>query len=676
MNPLLQYWDTPFEAPPFHLVKPEHFRPALEEAVALTEKEIVSIAENSDPPSFENTVEALENSGELTGRISSILFNLNLAETSKELQEAAQFAAAALTRLSNDITLNRALFSRIEALYGNRLSLNLNGEQLMLLEKKHLSFILGGAALDESRREDFRRISLELSGLSLRFEENVLAETNDFELHLTDHGDISGLPEGIAAQASAEARRRKKKGWVFTLHYPSYIPFMQYSDRRHLREKMFRAYNSRAFRKNEKDNSQLVNRMVSLRYELAKLLGYNCYAELALTDRMVNTPEKVYSFLNELSGYALGAAKHDYIELKNFASEGGHEGDLEKWDWAYYSEKLKKQKYNIDDEILKPYLSLNRVRDAIFGLATELFGLKFIKTDEIPVYHHEVETWKVTDRDDHLMALLYTDFHPREGKSGGAWMTSYREQKKKKKKNIRPLISIVTNFSRPTEDKPSLLTFNEFTTFLHEFGHALHGVLSDCTYETLSGTNVARDFVELPSQFMENYAFEQEWLNKWARHYETGEIIPSDIVKMIREASTFNEGYACNRQLSFGFLDMGWHTITSPPDQEVHEFESAIMRKSDFFPAVENTCMSCSFSHLFSGGYAAGYYGYKWAEVLDADAFGYFRETGIFNRETADSFRRNILEKGGTDKPELHYRKFRGKDPAIEAFLVRSGLKK
>ena len=637
--------------------------------------EVLSIADNSEPPSFENSVEALENTGELTGRISQVLFNLNIAETSASLQEAARYAAEELTKLSNDITLNRKLFNRIEYLYERRLSLGLNGEQMMLLEKKYLSFMLGGASLDDSKREDFRRISVELSGLSLRFEENVLAETNDFELHLTDPVDLAGLPDDIAFQAAIEAGKRNKEGWVFTLHFPSYMPFMQYCDRRNLREKMFRAYHSRAFRNNERDNRMLVKRIVSLRLEFARILGYNCHAEVALLDRMAGTPDKVSSFLNELSGFAGKAAKKDYLEVKNFASELGHYGDLERWDWAYYSEKLKMKKFSIDDELLKPYLSLSRVLDAVFGLASELFHINFTKETEIPVYHPEVETWKVNDNDGKLVAILYTDFHPREGKSGGAWMTSYREQKKVNGENIVPLISIVSNFSRPSEEKPSLLAFNEFTTLLHEFGHALHGMLSDCTYESLSGTNVARDFVELPSQFMENYAFEQKWLKKWARHYETGEAIPLEVVEMIRKASAFNEGYACNRQLGFGFLDMAWHTITETPEKEVYEFEQEVLSKSDLFAAAENTCLSCSFTHLFSGGYAAGYYGYKWAEVLDADAFEYFRETGIFNHQTADSFRKNILERGGTEKPEILYRKFRGREPAIEAFLERSGFK-
>jgi peptidyl-dipeptidase Dcp len=409
--------------------------------------------------------------------------------------------------------------------------------------------------------------------------------------------------------------------------------------------------------------------------EIAGMVGYNNYAEMVLGDRMADMPSKVESFLEELYTASHPAALRDFENLKIFASENGHQGELERWDWAYYSEKLKKARYDIDDEILKPYFSLEKVQKAIFDLATTLYGIRFVENKKVPVYHHEVKTWEVIDRDDSFLSVLYIDYHPRPGKSGGAWMTSYREQRIKKGKDIRPLISIVTNFTRPTESRPSLLTFNELTTFLHEFGHSLHGMFTKCTYESISGTNVARDFVELPSQFMENFAFEQEWLDSWATHYQTGEKIPTGIIKKIKEASTFNEGYACYRQLGFSFLDMAWHTITNPIVSDIKRFESAAMAKTDLFPDVESACISTSFGHLFGGGYAAGYYGYKWAEVLDADAFNHFKNTGIFNKETANSFRKNILEKGGTDKPQNLYFKFRGQEPTIDALLERSGLK-
>jgi peptidyl-dipeptidase Dcp len=587
----------------------------------------------------------------------------------------AQEVSPLLTRFSNDITLNEKLFSRIKTVYKLKDASGLTTGQLMLIERKFRNFMLGGAGLDEKKRQRFREISEELSQLSLKFEENVLEETNSFELHLTDKKDLAGLPDGIVEMASGEAKSRKKDGWVFTLHYPSYVPFMQYSDNRFLREKMLKAYNSRAYHGNDHDNRALVLKIVNHRLEIAKLLGFRNFAEMVLGDRMAETPEKVESFLEELFSASHPAAIRDFNRLKDFALKSGNSGDIERWDWAYYSEKLKKKLYDIDDEILKPYFSLEKVQTAIFDLATRLYGINFIANNNIPVYHPEVKTWEVYDNDESLLSILYIDYHPRPGKSGGAWMTSYRDQRIEAGKDIRPFISIVTNFSRPGEARPSLLTFNELTTFLHEFGHALHGMLSRCTYESLAGTNVPRDFVELPSQFMENWAFEQDWLDTWAVHFQTGEKIPAEMIKKIKDASTFNEGYSCDRQLGFGFLDMAWHSTKDPVENGLAEFEAAALKRTNLFPEIENTNMSCSFGHLFGGGYAAGYYGYKWAEVLDADAFLHFKETGLFNKDTADSFRKNILEKGGTDKPMNLYVKFRGKEPSINALLERSGLK-
>jgi peptidyl-dipeptidase Dcp len=673
-NPLLQKWDTPFETPPFNLILITHYKPAVEETIKSAAGEINKITENPDPASFENTIAALDRAGENLGRVSSVLFNLNSAETSKELQLVAREVSPLLTRFSNDITLNEKLFSRIKTVYDSRDYSGLTTEQLMLLEKKFRNFMLGGAGLDEKNRQRFREISEELSTLSLKFEENVLDETNSFELHLTDNKDLAGLPDGIVDMASLEAKNRGKVGWIFTLHFPSYVPFMQYSDNRILRERMLKAYNSRAYHGDEYDNKELVIRIVNLRLELARLLGFSNFAEMVLGDRMAETPEKAERFLDDLFLASHPASIRDFEKLRAFAAEKGHSGELERWDWAYYSEKLKKALYDIDDEILKPYLSLDKVQKAIFDLASKLYGLKFSENDKIPVYHSEVKTWEVSDNDGSLLAIFYIDYHPRAGKSGGAWMTSYRDQRFEAGKDIRPLISIVTNFTRPTETKPSLLTFSELTTFLHEFGHALHGMLSKCTYESLAGTNVPRDFVELPSQFMENFAFEQEWLDTWAVHFETGEKIPAELIKKIKEASTFNEGYACDRQLGFSFLDMAWHSIKKPVEKEIAQFETTALKSTNLFPEIETANMSCSFGHLFGGGYAAGYYGYKWAEVLDADAFRYFKETGLFNNDTAASFRKNILEKGGTDKPMNLYVKFRGREPSIDALLERSGL--
>ncbi|MBG0859267.1 MAG: M3 family metallopeptidase, partial [Bacteroidales bacterium] len=569
----------------------------------------------------------------------------------------------------------RALFRRVKSVYDTKQSARLSIEQLMLLEKKYRNFILGGAGLKADRRERFREISEELSELSPRFEENVLEETNKYELHISDRNDLSGLPEGVIEMASMDAKKRKKEGWIFTLQAPSYIPFMQYLENRALRAKMLKAYTSRAFHGDKKDNKEIVKKIVKLRLELANMLGFKNFAEMILGDRMADTTEKVKSFLEELHSASHPAADRDYKNVARFAGELGFRETIERWDWAFFSEKLKRSKHDIDDEALKPYFVLGNVQDAIFNLASTLYGIKFSRNPDIPLYNPEVGTWEVYDHDGRFLSLLYLDYFPRAGKNGGAWMTSFREQKKDNGLDIRPLISIVANFTRPTETRPSLLTFNELTTFLHEFGHALHGMLTDCTYESLSGTNVARDFVELPSQFMENFAFEKEWLSKWAFHYKTGEIIPDEMIERIKEASTFNEGFACNRQLGFAFLDMAWHTLTSLPSEDVASFELSVMAQTELFPAVEGSNMSVSFSHIFGGGYASGYYGYKWAEVLDADAFWYFRDTGIFNSKTADSFRKNILEKGGTDKPMNLYKSFRGKEPTIDAFLERSGLK-
>lgn len=673
-NPLLVKWDTPFGSPPLDLIKNSHFKPAAEEAIRFASKEIEAITANPDPPGFSNTIEALERAGETLGKIAAVLFNLNSAETSKELQAVAQEVSPMLTRFSNDITLNEELFRRLKSIYDTRHNSGLSTEQMMLLERKYRSFILGGAGLAEERRKRFREISEELSQISLRFEENVLEETNAFELHLTDASDLEGLPEGIIEMASADAAQKNKTGWIFTLHYPSYVPFMQYSGRRELREKMLKAYTSRSYRGNEHDNRELVTRIANLRLEIAQIIGFSNYAEMVLGDRMADSQAKVESFLEDLFISSHPAALRDFENVRKYALANGHNDRIERWDWAYFSEKLKKERYSFDDETLKPFFNLTSVCNAVFGLAGKLYGLKFRIINEVPVYHPEVTVREVNYEDGKHLALLYTDFHPRPGKSGGAWMTCYREQRKEGSADIRPLVSIVTNFSRPTDTKPSLLTFSELTTFLHEFGHALHAILSDCTYESLSGTNVARDFVELPSQFMENWAYEKEWLDGWAIHYQTGEKISAEMIARIKEAATFNEGYACDRQLGFGFLDMAWHTLTSPFEGDVREFETEKMKRSDLFPQIDSSNMSCSFTHLFGGGYAAGYYGYKWAEVLDADAFGYFTEKGIFNKEAALSFRKNILEKGGADKPMNLYVKFRGREPSIDALLKRSGL--
>ena len=674
-NPLLQEWSTPFGTPPFNIIESSHFKPAIEEAIKAASAEIKAITENTDTPDFENTIASLDRSGDNLGKITALLFNLNSADTNKFLQEATMEVSPLLTRFSNDITLNEKLFEKIKIVYDFRETSKLTTEQKILTERKYRSFILGGAALKPGERSRFRAISEELSSLSLKFEENVLAETNSFELNLTVEEDLAGLPQSLVEMASLEAKNRNKQGWIFTLNFPSYIPFMQYSEKRNLREKMLVAYSSRAFRKNEFDNTQNVAKIVNLRLEIAKMLGFKSYAEMILGDRMADTPSKVEKFLEDLYKESRPAALRDFDNIKYFAESLGHKGRIERYDWAFYSERLKKKKYDIDDEILKPYFSLEKVESAILDLASTLYNIRFVRNKIIPVYNQDVKTFEVYDSDGSFLSILYLDYHPRPGKNGGAWMTSFRDQKKEDGKDIRPLISIVANFTRPADTSPSLLTFNELTTFLHEFGHSLHGMLSKCSYESLSCTNVARDFVELPSQFMENFAFEKQWLDKWAIHYLTGKKIPDEFLIKIKEASTFNEGYSCYRQLSFAFLDMAWHTVTNAVDNNISDFEVSAMSKTELFPPINGLNMSTSFAHIFGGGYAAGYYGYKWAEVLDADAFAYFTETGIFNKKTAESFKKNILEKGGTENPADLYLKFRGKEPSNEAFLKRSGLK-
>ena len=675
-NTLLIEWNTPFGIAPFDRIRPEHFKPAVEEAIAVAKKEIDQIVSDVAEPGFTNTIEALEKAGSLLNRITPVLFNLNSSDTTPELQEAARDVSPMLANFSNDITLDPELFRKVKSVWDRRQSLVTDPEQLILLDRRYKSFIRGGAGLADDEKERFRAITVELSTLSLKFEENVLAETNDFTLHLATEAELSGLPDGIREAAAALAHEKGMKGWLFTLHAPSFVPFMQYADRRELREKMFRAYARRAFRRNEYDNTELVLRISELRLEMAKLLGYSNYAAYALEERMASTPAEVNGFLHNLLEASVAAGRRDQKDIEDYAFSHGHEGRLERWDWAYWSEKLRLERFSIDDEALRPYMPLEKVREAVLELATRLYGLTFEENKNIPVYNEEVTAFEVHDGDRGIIAILMLDFHPRKGKSGGAWMTGFREQCKENGRRIIPVVSLVMNFTRPTPARPSLLSHSEMNTFLHEFGHALHGMLSDCTYESLSGTNVKRDFVELPSQIMENWAWEKEWLDTWAADYRTGEKIPEDILIKLKESLTYNEGYACMRQLGFGLLDMAWHTMEEPFRGDIVAFERTSMASAELLPPADGACMSVSFAHLFAGGYAAGYYGYKWAEVLDADAFSLFREKGIFNSETARSFRHNILEKGGSREPDELFKAFRGREPSPEALIERSGFKR
>ncbi|QKG79835.1 M3 family metallopeptidase [Tenuifilum thalassicum] len=675
-NPLLASYDTPYQTPPFDKIKHEHYMPALDSAISMAKHEVEAIINNPEEPTFENTIEALDRSGKLLANVTNILFNLNEAETDSVLQQIVIEASPKLTDFSNDINLNPELFKRVKAVWEKRDSLNLTPEQSMLLDKTYKGFVRNGANLSDADKEKFRAISRELSELSVKFNQNVLAETNNYYLHITKEEDLAGLPQSLIDAAAYTAKQKGVDGWVITLEYPMFGPFMKYADNRELRKEIYMAYTSRCFKGNEYDNQEIAKRIANLRLELANLLGYPNYATFVLENRMAETPEKVNEFLKQLIDASLPAAREEVKEVESYAHELGFKGKLERWDWSYYSEKLKNAKYSYNEEELKPYFQLEKVIDGVFLLANKLYGLTFSPNSEIPVYHPDVKAYEVYDATGKFMAVLYLDFFPREGKSGGAWMTSFRSQYKEDGQDIRPLVSIVTNFTKPTDKQPSLLTFYEFSTFLHEFGHALHGMLTECNYSSLSGTSVYRDFVELPSQIMENFALEKEYLDLFAVHYQTGEKIPQELVQKIIDSRNFNAGYSSLRQLGFGSLDMAWHSVTKPITMSVSDFESKVLQPLDVLPPVKGTNMSVTFGHIFDGGYAAGYYGYKWAEVLDADAFEVFKEKGIFNPEVAKSFRENILSKGGTEHPMVLYKRFRGQEPTIDALLKRSGLKK
>ena len=670
MNPLLQ----PFDIAPFQQIKSEHYKPAIKEAIALAKAEIDQIVNNIDTPTFENTTVALDFTGEKLNRITSIFFNLNSAETNDEIQKIAQEVSPWLSEFRNDITLNEALFKRVKSVFDTKENLELTPEQTMLLEKQYKGFARNGANLNDDDKAKLRAIDTKLSKLSLQFGENVLAETNAFELHLTDENDLSGLPESAKEAAHQLAKENNKEGWIFTLDYPSYIPFMTYADNRALRKKLALAFGSKGFQNNENNNEKIVLEIVNLRHQRANLLGYKTHAHFVLEERMAETPEKVIEFSNNLLEKAKPAALREFKNLENYAKKLDNIDQLQKWDGAYYSEKLKKELFDLDQEILKPYFKLENVIDGVFEVATKLFDLHFKEVFNVEKYHEDVKTYDVTDKEGNYVSLFYADFHPRKGKRNGAWMTSYKSQQIKNGVNERPHVSIVCNFTKPTKTKPSLLTFNEVTTLFHEFGHALHGMLANTTYNSLSGTSVSWDFVELPSQVLENWCYEKEALELFAKHYETGEVIPMKYVEKIKESASFHEGMQTLRQLSFGLLDMQWHSQNPSAITSVKDFENNAFSETKLYPDVAENCMSTSFSHIFQGGYSSGYYSYKWAEVLDADAFEFFLEKGIFNKEVASKFKDNVLSKGGTEKPMQLYKRFRGKEPKPDALLKRAGL--
>ena len=670
MNPLLQDFTTA----PFSKISNSHFQPAIKKAIEIAKAEIDEIINNSEKPSFENTTVTLDFTGEKLNRITSIFFNLNSAETNDEIQKIAQEVSPRLTAFGNDITLNEDLFKRVKAVFDQKETLDLTAEQTMLLDKQYKSFARNGANLNEFDKNKLRKIDAQLSTFSLKFGENVLAETNTFEMHLTNEKDLSGLPESTKEAAKEMAKSKEKEGWIFTLDYPSYIPFLTYADNRELRKKMAIAAGKKAFQKNEFNNEAIVLEIVNLRYQRANLLGYKTHAHFVLEERMAETPEKVIEFSNNLLEKAKPAALKEFKNLENYAKKLDGIDQLQKWDGAYYSEKLKKELFDLDQELLKPYFELENVIGGVFTIASKLYDLKFEEVFNIDTYHKDVKTYNVTDTNGNFVAVFYADFHPRKGKRNGAWMTSYKSQQIKNGINERPQISIVCNFTKPTETKPSLLTFNEVTTLFHEFGHALHGMLANTTYNSLSGTSVSWDFVELPSQILENWCFEKEALALFAKHFETGEVIPMKYVAKIKESASFHEGMQTLRQLSFGLLDMQWHGQNPSEITSVKEFENEAFADTKLYPDVIENCMSTAFSHIFQGGYSAGYYSYKWAEVLDADAFEYFLEKGIFHKEVATKFKENVLSKGGTEKPMELYKRFRGKEPKPDALLKRAGL--
>lgn len=677
-NPLLGKWSTPHGTVPFDQIKVEHYEPAFKEGIASLKREVDVIADNGDAPTFENTIVALERSGQLLSRVSGAFFNVLSADASDAMMEVSQRVSPELTESSNYIYLNDKLFARVKAVYDQRASLGLDKEDAKLLEETYRAFKEQGATLSKEDKERYRELSTEMSLLSLQFDQNALKDQNRYELLLTDEKEVAGLPESIREAASQLAKERGKEGWLFTLDAPSYVPFMRYADDRTLREKLYRAYMSIGNKGDEYDNKEIVRKLVNDRLALAQLMGYKDYAEMELSHKMAKSSENVYNLLNQLLAAYKPVAINEYNAVQGFAIGMEQENiAIQPWDWSYYSEKLKDIRFKVNDEMTRPYFQLDSVKKGVFGLATRLYGITFKENVDIPVYNKEVQAYEVYDEEGKFLAVLYTDFFPREGKQSGAWMNGIKSQYHDEKgKDSRPHIIIVMNFTRPTETKPSLLTFDEVETLLHEFGHALHGIFADGKYASLSGTNVYQDFVELPSQIMENWLTEKEYLDQIAVHYQTGERIPQDLVQKLIDAANFNAGYMCCRQVSFGLLDMAWHTLTQPFTGDVIAFEKAAWEPAVVVPDVPGTCMSTSFGHLFAGGYAAGYYGYKWAEVLDADAFSLFKERGIFNREVAKSFHDNILSKGGTEDPDVLYKRFRGQEPTIDALLKRNGITK
>ena len=675
-NPLLTESAAPFGAPQFDKIADEHYLPAFEAGIAEAKAEIDAIIANQEEPTFENTIEAMEYAGQTLDRVAGIFFNLMEANTNDKMQEIAEQISPMLTEYSMYVSLNPVLFEKVKAVYEKRNELGLAQDQMKLLEDNYKSFVRGGANLSDEDKALYSKWSEELSLITLQFSKNVLAATNAYTLHVTDSADLAGLPDFVRSMAAETAAEKGLEGWAFTLQAPSYGPFLKYSENRELRKDIWTAYNTRAIG-GEFDNTEIVKKIVDLRIKIANILGYETYADYALEERMAKSKTTVNEFIENLLEPSLPFAKKDVADVFAYAKKNGFEGDrLESWDFSYWSEKYQQAEYSLSAEELKPYFQLESCIDAVFGLATTLYGISFTELDNVPVYHEDVKVYEVKDADGSHLALFYADFFPRASKRGGAWMTEFRGQSIENGVEKRPFISIVCNFTKPTADAPALITHDELTTFLHEFGHALHGIFAQGRYGSLTGTNVSRDFVELPSQIMENWAYEPEYLNSFAKHYQTGESIPAELIEKIVAAKNYLAGYAQVRQLHFGYLDMAWHTLKEVPATGTVEFEQNTLAPYSVMPSVEGAAFSTSFSHIFSGGYSAGYYSYKWAEVLEADAFSLFKEKGIFNTEVSSSFRENILSKGGAEDESVIYRNFRGHDPEPQALMEKLGLVK
>ena len=674
MNILTSSFNTVHNTAPFSLIENDDYIPAFDQSIQATREEIEAIVNNPELPNFQNTIEALAFSGMKLDRIQNIFFNLHSANTNDQLDQIAQNIAPKLSELSNDITLNFSLFSRIKNVYESRGELTLTPEQDTLLNKYYKDFVRNGALLEDDKKNQLREIDAKLSILQLEYGEHILADTNAYQLHVTNINELEGLPEGALEAASELAKEEEKEGWIFTLDYPSYIPFVTYVSNREARKEITIAAGKKAYQNNENNNEELVLTIVKLRFDRANLLGYKTHADFVLEERMAQTPQAVSDFLNNLLHKAKPAAYKELAELTAFAKETDGIDKLEKWDSSFYSEKLKQQKFNLDDEKLKPYFKLENVLEGVFEIANRLYDLNFKEITNIDKYHPDVQTFEVQDKNNDLVAIFYADFFPRKGKRNGAWMTSFKPQYILNDQNERPHVSIVCNFTPATLTKPSLLTFNEVTTLFHEFGHALHGMLGNTKYPTLSGTSVYWDFVELPSQILENWCYEEEALKLFAKHYETSEVLPMEYIKKIKESATFLEGMATVRQISFGLLDMGWHGQNPSSIKNIKDFELEQFQSTALFPDVKENAMSPAFSHIFNGGYSSGYYSYKWAEVLDADAFDFFKQKSIFNKDISSRFKENILSKGGTEHPMVLYKRFRGQEPAVEPLLKRAGL--